>query len=100
MTLWWLSGLAFAVHFLAFSFYTPVAPGARFIMSTWLPVLFALATGIESMRQRDSRTWKEALYQCFYLVMTAALLRQLLLLWQATVFGEVRGATQRPTCAR
>ena len=90
--LWWLSGLAFAVHFLAFAFYTPVSPGARFIMATYLPMLFALAIGIESLRNLKPRQWREGLYRITYLAMAIVLFSQILPLLQARVFGEVRGA--------
>ena len=90
--LWWLSGLAFAIHFLAFSFYVPVAPGARFIMATYLPALFALAIGIESLRKRFPPGWREALYRITYIALAAVLLSQILPLIRATVFGEIRGA--------
>ena len=90
--LWWLSGLAFAVHFLAFALYTPVSPGARFIMATYLPVLFALAIGIESLRKRECQKWREWIYRLTYMALAAALLSQVLPLLRASVFGEVRGA--------
>ena len=73
--------------------YTPVAPGARFIMSTYLPVLFALAMSIESLRRCNSRDSGEVVYQCVYLVIAVAVLMQVFPLLQTTVFGEVRGAT-------
>ena len=90
--LWWLSGLAFAIHFLAFSFYVPVAPGARFIMATYLPVLFALALGIESLRKLFPPGWREAFSRLTYLAMSVALLRELVPLIHSTTFGEIRGA--------
>lgn len=90
--LWCLSGLAFTVHFLAFSFYTPVSPGARFIMATYLPVTFALTLGLESLRKRLSAGWPEAFYRLAYLALAAALVRNLLPLIHSTSFGEVRGA--------
>lgn len=90
--LWWLAGLGFAVHFLAFAFYTPVAPGARFIMAMYLPVIFALAAGVESLRSLRTHPWQEALYRLAYLGLAAALLGQIAPLTHATAFGEVRGA--------
>ena len=90
--LWWFSGLAFAIHFLAFSFYVPVAPGARFIMATYLPVLFALAMGVESLRKRFPPGWQETLYRMTYVALAAVLLGQILPLIRAATFGEIRGA--------
>ena len=90
---WWtLSALAFALHFLAFAFYAPLAPGARFIMATYLPVLFALAVGVESLRKSESLRWREWLYRLTYAALAAALLSQILPLIRVTAFGEVRGA--------
>ena len=90
--LWWLTGLGFAVHFLAFAFYTPLSPGARFIMAVYLPVIFALAAGLESLRSQLTHPWQEGLYRLTYLVMAATLVSQLVPLIHTTAFGEVRGA--------
>ena len=92
LALWALSGVAFVLHFAAFSFYTPLASGARFIMGTYLPVIFALAAGLESLRKSFPPGWREALYRAAYLAMAIALFWNLLPLTHATVFGEVNGA--------
>ena len=90
--LWWLSGLSFVLHFLAFAFYVPITPGARFIMATYLPATFALALGLESLRKHLPSGWPETLYRLSYLAMAAGLLMSLLPLIHSTAFGEVRGA--------
>ncbi len=92
VALWLLTGLAFAAHFLAFSFYTPIAPGARLIMCAYLPVLFALAMGIETLRARSQQRWLEILYRGTYVAVAAALLSRMVFLSGATEFGDIRGA--------
>ena len=92
VALWLLTGLAFAAHFLAFSFYTPIAPGARLIMCAYLPVLFALAMGIETLRARSQQRWLEILYRGIYVAVAVALLGRMVFLSGAKEFGEIRGA--------
>ena len=89
---WWLSGLTFVLHFLAFAFYVPITPGARFIMATYLPVTFALALGLESLRKHLPPGRPETLYRLSYLAMATGLLMSLLPLIHGTTFGEIRGA--------
>ncbi len=82
----------FVLHFLAFSFYTPLASGARFIMGMFIPVLFALGIITESLRARCPQVWPQLVYRATYTLLALSLLWQLFPLIRVTAFGEVRGA--------
>lgn len=87
-----LALVAFAGHFLAYSFYTPIAPGARFLMGLFLPVTFSLALILESLRRRAPNAGTLAMYHGLHLVILGSLLWQMASLTTAQTFGEPRGA--------
>jgi hypothetical protein len=88
----WLAGVAFAVHFAAFAFYTPIAGGARFIMSLYAPVLAALALAIETHRVERNFGWRSVAYSLFQVVFAGVMLWHVVWLSTVTRFGEARGA--------
>lgn len=88
----WLALGAFVLHFAAFSFYTPIAGGARFIMSLFLPVTAALAMAIETHREQCDATWRRWAYLGFQLLLAGLMLWHLGWLAGVKKFGEMRGA--------
>jgi len=90
-TLWALAALAFTTYFLATSFYTPIAGGARLILALYIPVLFSLAMGIEYLREERPHGWRVAAIQCIHLLIAAQLVWQVLSLSMATAFADPRG---------
>lgn len=88
--LWALAALAFATHFLAFSFYTPIVNGDRFILAVYIPVLFSLALGIEYLRADRANGWRVEAVQLIHLLIAGHLAWTLLRLSTVAVFGEPR----------
>ncbi|WP_348544915.1 hypothetical protein [Chthoniobacter sp.] len=89
--LWALAAVGFAAHFLAASFYTPIAGGPRFILAVYIPMLFSLAMGIEYLREERSQGWRVGAVQLIHLVIAGQLACQLVKLSMATTFGDPRG---------
>jgi hypothetical protein len=84
-----------AVSFGAFSWFSVIAPGARFIMALYLPVLASLLVAAESLGRRLERTganWSAWLAAGTWLLMFAFVMTHLALIATHPYFDKLKGA--------
>lgn len=92
----WLQ-IAFAVllvgaSFSAFSWYWVIAPGARFIMALYLPVMASLLIVAEAARRRLATAWADATCAGTWATMLAIFLVHIGIIATHPFFEKVRGA--------
>ena len=92
---WWK--IAFAVllvgaSFGAFGWYSAIAPGARFIMALYLPVLAALLLAAEGARRRLALGWADAACGGTWALMLGVFVWHISVIVTHPFFGGVRGA--------
>jgi hypothetical protein len=76
----------------AFSWYAPIAPGSRFIMAFYLPVLASLIAGAEALRRRLSAGWSDWVAAGAWLVMLTPIAVHLGIIVTHPYFDRLKGA--------
>jgi len=81
-----------ALSFGAFSWYWVIAPGSRFVMALYLPVLASALLASEALRRRLAAPWADALSAGTWAVMLGIFLVHVGIIASHPVFEKVRGA--------
>ncbi len=84
--------LLVGASFGAFSWYWVIAPGARFIMALYLPVLASLLIAAEAARRRLAAGWADAVCAGTWAVMLGTFLIHIGIIATHPFFEKVRGA--------
>jgi len=83
-----LTGASFG----AFSWYYVIAPGARFIMALYLPVLASSLVAAEALRKKLATGWADAVCAGTWVVMLVGFVWHIAIIAMHPVFEKVRGA--------
>jgi hypothetical protein len=84
--------LLVAASFGAFSWYSIIAPGARFMIALYLPVLASLILAAEALRRQLSARWCDGVVAGTWLVMLAVISAHLTLIATHPHFDKLKGA--------
>lgn len=84
--------LLFGASFAAFSWYWVIAPGARFILALYLPVLASLLLAAERARRRLATGWADAACAGTWAAMLGIFVWHIAIIATHPVFEKVRGA--------
>ena len=83
--------LLFGVSFAAFGWYAPIAPGARFILTIYIPMLASLFWAVEALRRRLAIRWLDTVCACIWLTMLGVFLVHMGVIATHPYFGSLRG---------
>jgi hypothetical protein len=83
--------LLFGVSFAAFGWYAPIAPGARFILALYVPILASLFWAVEALRRRLAIRWLDPLCASVWLVMLGVFLVHMGVIATHPYFGSLKG---------
>lgn len=86
------AALLVGASFGAFSWYWVIAPGARFILALYLPVLASSLIAAEAARRRLATGWADALCASTWAVMLAVFVWHIAIIATHPFFEKVRGA--------
>jgi hypothetical protein len=84
--------LLVGASFAAFSWYSVIAPGARFIVALYLPVLASLMLAAEALRRRLAARWSDGVAGGMWLLMFAAIATHLVVIATHPYFDKLKGA--------
>lgn len=84
--------LLVGASFGAFSWYSVIAPGARFIIALYLPILASLILVVEALRRRLAARWSDGVVAGAWLVMFGVIMTHLVLIATHPVFDKLKGA--------
>ena len=80
------------VSFGAFSWYSVIAPGARFIVALYLPVLASLLLIVEHLRHQRANRLTDGIVGGTWLLLLAVMTTHLVLIATHPYFEKLKGA--------
>jgi hypothetical protein len=86
------ASLLVTASFGAFSWYSVIAPGARFMIALYLPVLASLIMAAEALRRQLSARWCDGIVAATWLLMLALISAHLTLIATHPHFDKLKGA--------
>jgi len=84
--------LLVSASFCAYSWYAVIAPGARFTMALYLPVMFSQMLIAESLRRRLSARWSDVVSAATWLALLAAPTAHIAIIAMHPHFAAMKGA--------